>query len=171
MRKFFILFLIAFPLAAHAKVFPLPVSTPTAASLPRRIFRPAPTPYPNPLNKHIIVDISDQRLSYFEGENLIGSVLVSSAARGFWTPRGEFAVQMKRPTVLYRGYKADGTISYYYPNTKWNLQFLPHLYIHGAYWHNEFGHPRSHGCVNVSYANMAGLYDWADVGTPVTIQD
>jgi lipoprotein-anchoring transpeptidase ErfK/SrfK len=43
-------------------------------------------------------------------------------------------------------------------------------YIHGAYWHHNFGHPMSHGCINVAYANMEGLYNWADVGTPITIE-
>ena len=37
-------------------------------------------------------------------------------------------------------------------------------YIHGAYWHNKFGKQMSHGCVNVSYANMEGLYQWAEKG-------
>ena len=45
-------------------------------------------------------------------------------------------------------------------------------YIHGAYWHDEFGTVRSAGCVNVpyEYAYMGRLYDWADVGTPIIIQ-
>lgn len=70
----------------------------------------------------------------------------------------------------YIGGNADGT-TYNYPNTKWNLSFLPHYYIHGAYWHNNFGHPMSHGCVNVSYNDMEQLYNFVDVGTPVTIHD
>ena len=61
---------------------------------------------------------------------------------------------------------------YSYPNTKWNLHFYTGtlgFYIHGAYWHNNFGKRMSHGCVNVSYANMERLYNWADVGTKITI--
>ena len=41
--------------------------------------------------------------------------------------------------------------------------------IFWAYWHNKFGQPMSHGCVNVGYDNMEGLYNWADAGTKVTI--
>lgn len=36
--------------------------------------------------------------------------------------------------------------------------------IHGAYWHNNFGHPMSHGCINLSIPDSKTLYDWA---TPV----
>jgi lipoprotein-anchoring transpeptidase ErfK/SrfK len=72
------------------------------------------------------------------------------------------------PKVLYKGK------GYYYPNTKWNLFFLQGseggYYIHGAYWHNQFGTPVSHGCINVSYKNMEGLYNWADLGTKVVIR-
>lgn len=145
---------------------------PVATFRPRvvRVPTPVPTPYPNPLDKHIDVDISEQRLSYFEGQTLIGTALVSSAAWGYWTPRGEFMVQLKRPVVDYRGLNSNGT-TYNYPGTKWNLQFLPHYYIHGAYWHNAFGTPRSHGCVNVSYKDVEALYNWADVGTPVVIHE
>jgi lipoprotein-anchoring transpeptidase ErfK/SrfK len=79
------------------------------------------------------------------------------------TPTGTFQVQQKIPVKLYQG------PGYYLPNTKWNLEFLPGYYIHGAYWHNNFGHPMSHGCVNVSYQNMEALYDWAEFGTQVII--
>ncbi|MDP3985970.1 MAG: L,D-transpeptidase, partial [Candidatus Veblenbacteria bacterium] len=42
-------------------------------------------------------------------------------------------------------------------------------YIHGAWWHNNFGKPQSHGCVNVAYEHMERLYTWAQVGTKVII--
>jgi lipoprotein-anchoring transpeptidase ErfK/SrfK len=42
-------------------------------------------------------------------------------------------------------------------------------WIHGAYWHDNFGQPMSHGCVNVDYENMEPLYDWSQVGTKVII--
>ncbi|MDP3794867.1 MAG: L,D-transpeptidase [bacterium] len=117
------------------------------------------------LPKRIVVDISEQRLRYFYGEfGEQGSVLVSSAARGYRTPIGQFTVQIKRPVVRYKGPGYD------YPNTKWNLQFLPRYYIHGAWWHNNFGRPMSHGCVNVSYKDMEALYNFADEGTTVIIQ-
>jgi lipoprotein-anchoring transpeptidase ErfK/SrfK len=34
--------------------------------------------------------------------------------------------------------------------------------LHGAYWHDNFGHTMSHGCVNIASANAEKLYEWAD---------
>ena len=65
-------------------------------------------------------------------------------------------------------------LGYFYPNTRWNMLFKFHskgnYYIHGAYWHNNFGKPMSHGCINVSYADIEGLYNWADIGTQIIIE-
>ncbi|MDP3963993.1 MAG: L,D-transpeptidase family protein [bacterium] len=117
------------------------------------------------LAKRITVDLSEQRLWYAYGDwGVQGSFLISSGKRRTPTPIGTFAIQAKRPVVLYRG--AD----YYYPNTKWNLQFLPHYYIHGAWWHNNFGSPMSHGCVNAPYGEMKRLYAFADAGTEIVIR-
>ena len=113
--------------------------------------------------KRIVVDLKEQRLTYYDGDVEQGSFLISSGVRGKETPTGTFYVLKKIPVKLYKG------PGYYLPNTKWNLNFLPGYYIHGAYWHNNFGHPMSHGCINVSYKNMEGLYNWADVGTQIII--
>jgi hypothetical protein len=122
------------------------------------------------LPKRIDIDISEQRLRYSYGEfGEQGSFLISSGRSGYGTPRGTFTIERKLPSVRYTGW--IGGTYYDYPNTKWNLQFLPKYYIHGAYWHNSFGTPRSKGCINVAYANMESLYAWADVGTVVTIHD
>ena len=42
--------------------------------------------------------------------------------------------------------------------------------IHGTYWHNNFGHPMSHGCVNMPTAEAEWAYYWSDYGTPVIVQ-
>ncbi len=39
--------------------------------------------------------------------------------------------------------------------------------LHGTYWHNNFGHPMSHGCVNLRTQDAAWLFNWASVGTTV----
>ncbi len=129
---------------------------------------PATPPAPITTNKHIFVSLKDQTLQYFEGDQLIGQFKISSGVRGMPTPPGEYTVLIKKPVVDYKGPTYD------FPNTKWNLMFKANVplnyYIHGAYWHHNFGHPMSHGCVNVAYADMEGLYNWADVGTPITIE-
>lgn len=116
------------------------------------------------LPKRIEVDLSEQRLKYFYGEyGEQGSFLISSGLKSFPTPTGTFAVKYKRPLMLYRG------PGYYLPNTKWNLNIYGGYFIHGAYWHNNFGTPMSHGCVNVSYKDMEGLYNFAEEGTEIVI--
>ncbi|MFA6307559.1 MAG: L,D-transpeptidase family protein [Patescibacteria group bacterium] len=127
----------------------------------------------NPLNKNlekleklIKVDIATQTLAYYFDNKLFDSFLISSGVAGMNTPEGEFKILDKVPVKHYGGGDYD------YPNTKWNLHFTTNYYryyIHGAYWHNNFGHPMSHGCVNVAYEHMEPLYWWAQYGTKVII--
>lgn len=116
------------------------------------------------IEKRIAVDISDLRLTYYWDDVKMGTMPVSTGRKGYPTPVGSYEVQQKLPVHQYRGY----------PNTKWNLKFHGKspgaYYIHGAYWHNEFGKkPMSGGCVNVAYKDIESLYAWADVGTKVVI--
>ncbi|MEJ0021437.1 MAG: L,D-transpeptidase family protein [Candidatus Doudnabacteria bacterium] len=116
--------------------------------------------------KHIYVSLKDQTLVYMEGDKLAGEFRISSGLPATPTPPGEYTVLKKKPTVNYNG------ATYSFPNTKWNLMFKTgplNYYIHGAFWHHNFGHPMSHGCINVSYGDMEGLYNWADEGTNITI--
>jgi hypothetical protein len=114
----------------------------------------------------IQVNIADQYLSYYFGDKLIDGFAISSGVSGMDTPEGQFTVLDKQPVKHYGGGDYD------YPNTKWNMHFTTRYYrywIHGAYWHDNFGQPMSHGCVNVDYENMEPLYDWSQVGTKVII--
>ena len=82
------------------------------------------------------------------------------------TPEGEFKILDKVPVKHYGGGDFD------YPNTKWNLHFTTdywRYYIHGAYWHDNFGQQMSHGCVNVDYEHMEPLYWWTQYDTKVII--
>lgn len=122
------------------------------------------TPGDARLSKRIDIDLSEQRLRYLQGPfHETGSFLISSGIRRMPTPLGSFHVEKKLPLVHYKG------LGYDYPNAKWNLRFKPQYYIHGAYWHHNFGHPMSHGCVNVSYVDMEKLYAFADEGTEIII--
>jgi lipoprotein-anchoring transpeptidase ErfK/SrfK len=119
------------------------------------------------LPKEIKVDIKNQKLIYYLDHQKVDEFKISSGLPKTPTPKGEFTVLQKRPVVNYGGR------GYNYPGTKWNLMFKRgpgyNFYIHGAYWHNKFGQPMSHGCVNVSYADMPFLYGWADKNTKITI--
>lgn len=116
--------------------------------------------------KAIYVSLKDQTLVYMEGSKIIGEFRISSGLPGTPTPPGEYSVLKKKPVVDYGG------ANYWLPNTKWNLMFKTgplNYYIHGAYWHHNFGRPMSHGCINVSYGDIEGLYNWADEGIKVII--
>ena len=124
---------------------------------------------PRRVAKRIEVNLTEQHLRYFFGAAKVADFAISSGLPGTPTPVGTFTVLKKRPLVNYAG------PGYSFPNTKWNLMFKHgvslNYYIHGAYWQNDFGRPKSHGCVNVppDYGHMGKLYDWAQVGTPVMI--
>ena len=116
------------------------------------------------VDKYVRVDLSEQRMYAYEQGYLVKSFLISSGLPATPTPPGEYHIQRKIYSHLYSG------PGYYLPNTLYNLQFRPHYYLHGAYWHNNFGHPMSHGCVNISYANAEWLYNWMDEGDLAVIE-
>ncbi len=116
------------------------------------------------LPRAVIVDRSTQRMSYQVSGIEMKNFPVSTGNPFTPTPAGTFAVQAKREYVDYIG------VGYSFPHTRWNLQFLPHYYLHTAYWHNDFGiRTRSHGCVNMREADAAFLFKYLDVGVPVTV--
>jgi lipoprotein-anchoring transpeptidase ErfK/SrfK len=114
--------------------------------------------------KYVRVDLSEQRMYAYEQGYLVNSFLISSGVPGMGTPPGEYHILRKIYSKLYSG------PGFYLPNTLYNLEFRPHYYLHGAYWHNNFGHPMSHGCVNISYTNAEWLYGWMNVGDLAVIE-
>lgn len=121
-------------------------------------------------NKRILIDISDQKLYMQESGNTVGTFLVST---GKWapTPTGSFAIWTKlRYTTMAGGNPALGTY-YNLPNVPYTMYFYQGYGIHGAYWHNNFGNPMSHGCVNMRPEEAGIVFNWANVGTPVIVQD
>jgi hypothetical protein len=110
------------------------------------------------------VDLNRQQLTYFFNGIKLGTMPVSTGKIQTPTPPGSFKVIRKLPVHRYVG--AD----YDLPNTKWNLEFKRSYYIHGAYWHNQFGiRTMSHGCVNMAYRDVEKLYAFLQVGDTVEI--
>jgi lipoprotein-anchoring transpeptidase ErfK/SrfK len=50
------------------------------------------------------------------------------------------------------------------------MYFFEGYGLHGTYWHNNFGHPMSHGCVNLRTPDAKWFYNWAEIGTPVLVK-
>ena len=59
---------------------------------------------------------------------------------------------------------------YYTEDVPWVMYFNGDQALHGAYWHNEFGRRRSHGCVNFPVGVAQFAYEWAPMGTEVRVQ-
>lgn len=124
------------------------------------------------LHQYIEVNLTEQRLYAFEDGYLQYTALISSGLRGFDTPAGEFKILRKVPIMDYRWTYAPGSrLNYNIPNVKYNLEFKRHFYLHNAYWHNDFGRRKSHGCVNMDMKTSEWIYNWAEVGTTVIIHD
>ncbi|MFH2063160.1 MAG: L,D-transpeptidase family protein [bacterium] len=124
------------------------------------------------LPQYVRVDVSEQRLYAYEFGQPVGSFLVSTGKVGYATPLGEFSALAKPEYVHYAWSYGDGNPNNYDLGVvRWNIRFLPHLYIHYAPWHNNFGRRMSHGCVNVNRTNAEWIYGWLDVGTPITVTE
>lgn len=122
--------------------------------------------------KSITVNITEQRLRAYEYGREVKTFLVSTGLRKSPTPLGNFSVSAKVPTVIYRwSYGPDHPDNYDLGPTPWNLRIVPHIYIHYAPWHNNFGRRASHGCINVDLTNIKWLYGWAEVGVPVDVSE
>lgn len=121
----------------------------------------------DPSNKRIEVDLTNQRVYAFEGDKKVYDFLVSTGKFNK-TPTGEFTIWIKLfKTKMSGGSKALGTY-YYLPNVPYVMFFYNEKYpkwqgygFHGTYWHNNFGTPMSHGCINMKTEEAALLYYWA----------
>ncbi len=116
------------------------------------------------VGKQIIVDLSDQRTYAYEDGKLVRNVLSSTGLPATPTVRGNYTVQRKYESQLMTG------PGYYLPNVQWIMYFYAGYALHGTYWHNNFGQPMSHGCVNMPNDEALWFYEWAPVGTPVLVQ-
>lgn len=174
---------IVFFLSPQGKVDPQNISTKfeptctTAICDNQTIVVPSPQPQENIIlpvvasssaePKRIEVDLSNQRLYAFEGESKIYDFLISSGKWGK-TPTGTFHIWIKlRYTRMSGGSKALHTY-YDLPNVPYVMYFyndkVPQsagFGLHGTYWHSNFGHPMSHGCINMKTEEAQTIYYWA----------
>jgi hypothetical protein len=120
----------------------------------------------------ISINLYEQTLGIYENGNLVYATLVSSGLKGWWTQPGVFQVYKKYEKDFMGGaFEADRSDYYYLEDVPWILYFDEARALHGAYWHNGFGYPRSHGCVNLSLADANWIFNWAEEGTYVEVFD
>lgn len=115
--------------------------------------------------KWIEVDLSEQKLKAWEGDNLFLETSVSTGLPGTPTPQGEFRIWTKLRFTKMEG--GEGKHYYNLPNVPYVMFFggsgVPDWKgygLHGTYWHSDFGNRRSHGCVNLPTVIAEKLYYW-----------
>ena len=111
------------------------------------------------------VDLSDQRMYAYEGDTLVNTFVVSTGTWQTPTVTGKFKVWIKLRSAPMSG------PGYYLPDVPYIMYFYGDYGIHGTYWHNNFGVPMSHGCVNLSIPDAEWAYNFASVGTVVNVHD
>lgn len=125
------------------------------------VYAPSPTVT---LGKQIVVDLSEQQVYAYENGQLLRIFTVSTGLPRTPTVQGDYRVYVKYAATRMRGPGYD------LPNVPWTMYFYQGYGLHGTYWHSNFGHPMSHGCVNMRTPEAEWLYNWAPVGTPVHVQ-
>ncbi|MBI4954570.1 MAG: L,D-transpeptidase [Myxococcales bacterium] len=121
--------------------------------------------------KWIDVNITKQTLVAYEGMRAVYTTLVSSGEAGLAdaedttaTKKGIFRVHTKFVSV---------TMDSKVVGEEFELRDVPYVQyfeegyaLHGAYWHDKFGSPKSHGCINLSPEDARRLFFWTDPPVP-----
>lgn len=123
-------------------------------------------------NRWISINLFEQTIAAYEDGALVFATMTSTGLPGWWTQPGLFQVyeRLERDDMT-GAFEADRSDYYLLEDVPWVLYFDKARALHGAYWHNGYGYPRSHGCVNLSPTDAHWLYDWAEVGTWVYVFD
>lgn len=123
---------------------------------------PAPAA-PTNVGRSIVVSTETQRIYAYENGQMVRSQIVSTGLPATPTVKGDFAVYVK--------YVADDMSGpdYFLPQVPYTMYFYQGYAIHGTYWHNAFGRPMSHGCVNLPTDEAQWFFNFASVGTPVRV--
>lgn len=132
-------------------------------------------------DKRIQVFLDKQRVEIIENGEVVKVLKASTGKSKTPTVTGDFYIYARYPTktMKSRGLK-PGEKGYYEVKDVPYAQYFHEGYaFHGAFWHNNFGHPASHGCVNLAtqkknarkgVSEDAGwLYQWATLGVPVSV--
>ncbi len=122
--------------------------------------------------KWIDVSIRDQSLVGYEGTKAVYVTLVSTGIAGLADPdkapatvRGTFMIHTKHVSATMDA-DDDVSDSYSLRDVPFVQYFHKGYALHGAYWHDQFGKVRSHGCINLSPRDAAWLFEWTDPQVP-----
>ncbi|MEP7293349.1 MAG: L,D-transpeptidase family protein [Chloroflexota bacterium] len=124
---------------------------------------PEAPPAPTNSGRSIVVSTENQRIYAYENGQVVRTHLVSTGLPATPTVKGDYAVYVK-----YTATDMSGP-DYFLPQVPYTMYFYAGYGIHGTYWHNAFGRPMSHGCVNLPTDEAEWFFNFASVGTPVRV--
>jgi lipoprotein-anchoring transpeptidase ErfK/SrfK len=143
--------------AEHLRIIPTEELTPLSPDFPSQL-------------KRIEVHLNEQVVIAYEDQNPVFMARIASGGRfrngTYSTPVGHHMTYHKRP---FRHMAAGDLASngYDLPGVPW-VSYITEtgVALHGTYWHNDFGHPRSHGCINMTSQAAKWLYRWTQPVVP-----
>lgn len=125
-----------------------------------------------PGEKWIDVNLTTQTLVAFEGDKAVFATAVSTGKKDLQnpekdhqTPTGTFRVREKHVAATMDGDVAsDGPYSI--EDVPWIMYYSGSYALHGAFWHNNFGHTKSHGCTNMAPRDAKAIFGWTEPRLP-----
>jgi lipoprotein-anchoring transpeptidase ErfK/SrfK len=143
--------------ASHIRIIPNEQLAPLSTNVPDE-------------NKRVEVRLDDQLLLAYENGQLVFATYISTGGKRlsgkYTTPIGNFITYHKRPTR----HMAAGDIAsngFDLPGVPWVLYITEGgISFHGTYWHNDYGHPHSHGCINMTPPAAKWLFRWTKPTVP-----
>ncbi|WP_437971047.1 L,D-transpeptidase [Sorangium sp. So ce260] len=122
--------------------------------------------------KWIDISIRRQMLVAYEGTRPVFAALISSGRSGMADPeetdatvRGSFYIHAKHVSTTMDG-DDEASEAFDLRDVPYTQYFHEGYALHGAYWHDEFGKARSHGCINLAPADAAWLFEWTEPAVP-----
>jgi hypothetical protein len=128
-------------------------------------------------SKRIEINLEKQTFQCFENDVMVLDTLCATGLylrnengkRIYGTPAGDWAINRKRPTRHMAGDDFASADFFDLPGVPWVSYF--HWWgisIHGTYWHNDYGRPRSHGCINLTSETAKWVYRWSMPRAPLS---
>ncbi|MBM4437273.1 MAG: L,D-transpeptidase [Actinobacteria bacterium] len=117
------------------------------------------------------VDLTKQVTTFYVGEQVVYKAMISSGRHPYYTPVGEWKIWKQTASELMIGGE-PGTDDYYRLDHVYYAQYFTQLYaaFHYAYWHDDFGKPTSHGCVNMRLDDSRWAWYFLGIGSHVSVR-
>lgn len=109
------------------------------------------------------VDLGQQLLTAYEGSTPVMRFIVSTGTASHPTVTGQFRIWVKLASTDMSG------PGYSLEDVPYTMYFYQGYGLHGTYWHNNFGTPMSHGCVNLRTPDAEWLFNFVSEGTLVNV--